>query len=380
MTHQGNSDLTILHLSLIRDIGPSTVAHLVAHKPASISFADIYQLSVQDLISYFGCTLTTAHKIVDGLKDRRAFEHELNLIERHAIAWVTIIDPVYPQLLSAIHAPPPVLYYKGVLPNSEKMIAIVGSRKADSYGNRVINTLIPTLVKRSWIIVSGGALGIDCMAHKATLETGGTTLAVLGSGLLRPSPMQNYKVFKAIEETGGAVVSSFPLEEESYPGNFPARNRIISGLSRGVVVVQAANQSGASITARFAVEQGREVFAVPGNFDDPLSVGCHALIQEGAKLITSVNDILQEFGETELPQPHKDPLREQMVIPATNTEDLSAIDDPKMKIIKACKNPCNVDELMLITGISLHELNGYLFDLQLSGCIEQDFTGKWKAP
>ena len=143
-------------------------------------------------------------------------------------------------------------------------------------------------------------------------------------------------------------------------------------------MVQAAEKSGARITADFALEQGREVFAIPGAIDDPLSAGCHALIQEGAKLVWRVQDILQEFGETTLPQPYKPDVREQRSIFEPESDSFVEVYDDRTKILKGCKEPSSVDELMGLTALSLQEVSALLFDLQLSGLIEQNFTGKWK--
>ena len=159
-----------------------------------------------------------------------------------------------------------------------------------------VTSFIPELVHNGCSIVSGGALGIDGLAHRATLEAQGVTVAVLGSGLLKPYPAAHKTLFKKIIECRGALVSCFPLLTEPKPALFPARNRIIAGLSRGCLVVQAGIPSGALITAQYAVDEGREVFAVPGSLDNPLSVGCHRLISQGATLVTSASDILASFG------------------------------------------------------------------------------------
>ena len=284
------------------------------------------------------------------------FEQEKQLLEKHNIQFITILDTQYPALLKEIHLPPSGLYIQGSF-SSKKNMAIIGSRKANEYGRKVIHNLIPELVAHEWTIVSGGALGADTFAHEETLINNGKTIAILGSGLLQPYPLRNKKLFNIILEKGGAVASPFPLQMLPQPGNFPARNRIISGLSKGCIVAQAAEKSGASITAHFALEQGREVFAVPGIIDDPLSVGCHRLIQEGAKLITHVNDILEEFGEYSAPKkvPEKKQAEEvQNSIPAQKE-----ITHP---ILKHCKKTISIDELHQETGLTIFELQQQLFD------------------
>lgn len=373
-------DLVILHLSLIEGIGPGLINALIRTKRTELETVDFYALAHQDFQHIFGITAQQAELLVTGLQSKKLIERECSLLEHHGFSWMSLQDQAYPPLLKAIHCPPPILYIQGVLPQSDKMLAIVGSRKANRYSEHAIRMMVPHLIKRNWTIVSGGALGADAMAHAAALEDNGFTIAVLGSGLLRPNPPSNRRLFEKIIEKGGALLSTFPLETESFPTNFPARNRIISGLSRGVLVVQAAEKSGTRITADFALEQGREVFAIPGPIDDQLSVGCHALIQQGAKLVMHANDILQEFGEMELPQPYKPAIRDQRsIFENEGTEVPLALEDAlKNSIVQACVRPCTIDELMALTSLNLQDMSSMLFDLQLSGFIEQNFAGKWQ--
>lgn len=373
------NELIILHASLITGIGPAIIATLLQRKPAGFNNDDFYTMRAHDFVHAFSVTPAAAELLVTGFASRAMLEHELERAERYGISWITTEHSDYPPLLRAIHLPPPVLYVRGApIGSFSKTVAFVGARKANEYGKKFIDAAVPPLVSRNWTIVSGGARGADSFAHQATLACGGSTVAVLGSGLLRPYPATNIGLFDAIVEAGGSIVSSFPLEFEGLPGNFPARNRIISGLSRGVVVVQAAVKSGARITADYAVEQGREVFAVPGPIQDELSLGCHLLIKEGAHLINNAHDILQEFGETTVPQPYKAAVREQMAIPLGNpVEAQDLAQDPSSIIVRACAAPRSVDELMVATGLNLSEITPLLFDLQLSDHIEQNFMGKW---
>ena len=264
---------TILHLSLIQGVGPGRVNRLINNFDKD-QLCQIYHFSVSDLIHRCGFTERQAELLHGGLQDERVLEDEIQLIEKHNVQVLTITDKGYPYLLKQIHLPPTLIYVKGSLGVQEKSLAIIGSRKAHRYAENIINDLMPALIAHEWTIVSGGALGADTMAHRAALQNNGKTVAVLGSGLLIPYPSRNVHLFEKIIESGGAVVSPFPLMMDAIPGNFPARNRIISGLSRGCLVVQAAKRSGASITASFALEQGREVFAVPGSITDELSAGC----------------------------------------------------------------------------------------------------------
>ncbi len=356
----------ILHLSLIDGIGPSTAQTILTTKQKTFSLSDIYSLSVHDWMNIFNLSSRIAQKLVKGLNDTSMLDKELQCIEKYNVAWTTVTSNSYPALLKNIHLPPSVLYWHGnQLKDFQRCIAVVGSRNANHYGKRVINLIVPELVLHDWIIVSGGAIGADSMAHHATLQANGKTISVFGSGLLQPYPLSNVRLFEKIVERGGTVLSSFPLLSKAKPGNFPARNRIIAGISHGCVIVQAAQKSGACITAHFSLEQGRDVFAVPGPIDDELSYGCHALIQEGAKLVNSADDILNEFGQIVVPKE------------VIQTHEDSPHHGVQQQILVACCQPTSIDDLLAQTRLSLHDLQEWLFDLQLSGKIQQDFTGMW---
>lgn len=202
----------------------------------------------------------------------------------------------YPGLLARIDDPPGVLFVRGqLLPCDALAVAIVGSRHATAYGKRVAWQLAGGLARAGYTVVSGLARGIDAAAHRGALDAGGRTIAVLGTGVLTVYPPEHADL--ASEIIGrGALVSEAPPLAEAHPGAFPSRNRIVSGLTLGTVVVEAADRSGALITARLAAEQGREVFAVPGQIDSRMARGCHRLIRDGARLVESVDDILEEFG------------------------------------------------------------------------------------
>lgn len=213
------------------------------------------------------------------------------------IAEIRIGSEQYPERLTHIHAPPETLYVAGeLLPQDAVAIAIVGARKCTDYGRHVAYELGYGLAQRGVTVVSGMALGVDAEAHKGALDAGGRTIAVLGTGVDERSiyPHTHTSLAQAIMRSG-AVISEYPPGTPAYPGNFPERNRIVAGLSLGVVVVEANERSGSLITARLALEQGRDVFAVPGSIYANTSRGTHRLIQEGAKLITCANDILEEL-------------------------------------------------------------------------------------
>lgn len=210
------------------------------------------------------------------------------------IKTITISDSDYPALLKQIHQPPHLLYYLGDIKNLTNCLAVVGSREHSEYGQQVTKRLISGLLNQSKItIVSGLAKGIDSLAHWAALENGGRTVAVLGSGFNHLYPRENYGLVQRIIQQGGCLISEYPPDTEPAKHYFPARNRIISGLCWGTLIIEAAASSGSLITGRYALEQNREVFAVPGNIYSPTSMGANNLIKLGAKPVLSVDDILE---------------------------------------------------------------------------------------
>jgi len=226
-------------------------------------------------------------------------EREFKLADKYKINILTVDDVDYPENLKSIYDPPIVLYVKGNLTAQDKLsIGIVGSRRASFYGLNSAEKFAYELAGLGFTVVSGLAYGIDTQAHKGALKADGRTIAVLGSGLANIYPSENKKLAGQISQSG-AVISEFPLSAAPLPNNFPRRNRIISGLSLGLLVVEAAKNSGALITADFALEQGREVFALPGKIDSGNSFGTNGLIKQGAKLVSNIEDILEELNFTE---------------------------------------------------------------------------------
>jgi DNA processing protein len=377
--------LVILHLSIIDGIGPATIAHLATHKPPDMPWLELYRFSPTELAALMKLPTDKATRIVQGLEQVSLLERELTLASQHDIHWCTIFDDHYPPLLKQSYAPPSVLYWRG-FPQAlvyEKNLAIVGSRAANRYGEHAIQKLLPELIVQGWTIVSGGAIGADSIVHTETLRASGRTVAVLGSGLLKPYPARNNNLFEHIIQQGGTLVSCFPLTMSAMPGNFPARNRIIAGMSKGCLVIQAAVESGALITAHYALEQGKEVFAVPGPIDDPLSAGCHALLQQGAYLATCSTDIMQVFGLATLPS------RLQQNIPSTTEADIfplpvvprhqsTAPQEPHHTIASFCRTPRSTDELGKLLGLDQQALYDVLYNLQLQGSIRQNFAGMWE--
>lgn len=374
----------LLQLSLIDDIGSTTILNMI-EKIGAEQMLDLHQFSLLQLQA-LGFTPLKAQKIWVGLRDQSKLDQELKLIDKYQVKWVTLLDSNYPILLRHIPGAPIVLYWYGSLPSwPTRALAIVGSRQANLYGKQVISQIVPQLVQAEYAIVSGGALGADTMAHQAALDAGGVTLVVCGTGLAHTYPAQNKRLFAQVAANGGALVSSFAMNTAGLAGNFPARNRIISGLSQGCLVVQAAAQSGAKITAHFALEQGREVFVVPGQFGDPLSAGCHALAQEGAKIIHQIDDIFSEFGASKpalaniAPAPVSfDASKAKQLDNRVGTQASTRTCNIDNLIINLCRVPTSLDGLLGQVNLDINDLQMRLFDLQLQGQLKQNFAGLWE--
>ncbi len=380
------SKTVLLHLSLVYGVGPRSVLNIIkmlyedfctTYKNPHIQNPDLniqklYSYSVQDFVCKFYLKEKVAKLLVAGLKDKSKLEKELALIQKYKIDIYSFLDSEYPDCLKQIYSPPIMLYCKGGdLGDFETNFAVIGARKAGEYAQQIIHDIVPKLVEKKYTIVSGGAIGADSMAHKATLDFGGKTIVVLGSGLLEPYPKENKELFRQVLRSGGTLVSPFPLQAPPERGNFPARNRIIAGLSKACLVVQAARKSGALITAKFALDEGRTVFAVPGSVYDELSLGCHELINQGAKLVNSIDDICDDFGENQVVIP--------IIVEKKETKKIKkiekVIEDP---ILGFLKEPSSIDELSVKTGLDLFCLQDKLFDLQLSGKVKQNIAGLWE--
>jgi DNA processing protein len=288
-----------------------------------------------------------------------------SLLEKRGVSILTYRDPGYPRRLLEIYDYPPLLYVRGQLTETDDLaVAVVGSRQVGSYGRRMAERIAFGLAQRGVTVVSGLARGIDSQAHRGALEGGGRTLAVLGSGIDVIYPPENRALAEQIARSG-AVVSEFPLGTKPEAGHFPRRNRIISGLSRGVVVAAAGIRSGALLTANFALDQGREVFAVPGNIDCPGSQGPHHLIQVGAKLVQDVDDILEELQVPGRPLPRG--------APSESAHDLST--EEKRLLDLLTDRPAPVDHLISRSGFQPSETLALLFSLEMKGFIQQ-LSGK----
>ncbi len=281
-------------LKLIRadEVGPVTFAKLIKHF-GSVDAA--LGASVSELSKIDGIGFKTAERIAAS-RDKFDVAGELKLAEKVGVWIINLDDERYPVVLKRIYDPPPVLYVKGTLTREDNLcISIVGTRRCSLYGQEQASRFAHFLSSAGFTIVSGMARGIDTAAHQGALSAGGRTIAVQGCGLANIFPPENKNLFELIARSG-ACISELPLRYEPLSENFPPRNRIIAGLSLGTIVVESPLNSGAMITAKAAMDYNREVMAVPGKIDSPLSKGAHKLIKEGAKLIESVEDVMEALG------------------------------------------------------------------------------------
>ncbi|MGD9119023.1 MAG: DNA-processing protein DprA [Dehalococcoidia bacterium] len=298
-------------------------------------------------------------KAIVDWRPKISLDEEMEKLERQGIKAFTFHDKGYPARLREIYDYPPILYVKGsLLPQDEWCLAVVGTRQATVYGRQAAEEIAADLARNKITIVSGLARGIDSIAHRSALEAGGRTIAVFGCGLDVIYPAENASLAERIADNG-ALISEFPLGTEPRRENFPLRNRIMSGLSLGVLVVEAGDSSGAMITARLALEQNREVFAVPGSILSPSSRGTNNLIQEGAKLIRDYTDILEELNLRAVA--HQIEVKE--IIPASDTESLL------LKQLSA--EPVHIDEVCRASGLPIATVSSTLAMMELKGMVRQ---------
>ena len=302
-------------------------------------------------------------RAIDSLREARqkldldAYVGKVAASGARALTWDS---PDYPALLRQIPAAPPVIFVRGAfVPVDEWAVAVVGTRRLTAYGRLVTHDLVTGLARNGITVVSGLARGIDGVAHRAALEADGRTIAVMGCGIDKVYPPEHHDLAHAIAEGRGAIVTDFPLGTEPSSVNFPARNRLISGLSLGVLVVEAGERSGALITARFALEQDREVFAVPGNINSPVSVGTNRLIQQGAKLVTGIEDILEELN-----------LRMATEQAAAQTVLPDSAEEAAL-LSQLSSQPLHVDELGRLTGLPSYLISSTLTLMELKGMVQQ---------
>lgn len=344
-----------LGFNQVKGIGPAKLQALLGH----FGSAERAWGATPEQLAAIGVDTRTIESF---LETRATLDLEQALAQaiESGIGVLTWDSPDYPELLRQIATPPPVLYVRGQLePVDRWAVAVVGTRRLSAYGKIITRELVAGLVANGITIVSGLARGIDGIAHRTALELNGRTIGVLGSGLDQLYPPEHKTLADQICRGQGAILSEYMLGTLPDGRNFPARNRVISGLSLGVVVIEAGERSGALITSRFAVEQDREVFAVPGNINSPVSIGTNRLIQQGAKLITGIDDILDE-------------LNLRMV--ADQTELLTVVPDSAEEAVlleQLSTNPTHIDELARLSGLPSAMVSGTLTLMELKGLVQQ---------
>jgi DNA processing protein len=297
-------------------------------------------------------------KSIESTRPGIDLDREMEKMEKLGVEAFTFRDPGYPARLKETYDYPPVLYVRGaILPQDEWCVAIVGTRGATVYGKQVAGEIAADLARSKITVVSGLARGIDTVAHRAALEVGGRTIAILASGLDSIYPAENASLARRIMENG-AIVSEYPVGTRPRADNFPRRNRIMSGMSLGTVVVEAGDTSGALITARMALEQNREVFAIPGSILSPVSRGTNRLIQEGAKLVVDYTDILEELNLMTVDRQ----MEMKELIPPTETE--------ATLLTQLGHEPTHIDEICRASGMSASTVSSTLAMMELKGMVK----------
>lgn len=356
-----DSDLPyLLVLHSVEGLGPARIKKLFDYFG---SFENIWNAKIPELSQFkFPEKLISNFKTAKSSVDPSGYFETLN---KKGIKVITIFDDNYPIDLREIHGAPMIIYYKGIIDESvlEKCFGVVGTRKPTGYGRIVTEKLTRELVESGLTIVSGLARGVDTIAHTVTIESGGKTLAVLGGGLDQIFPSENIRLAEKIYKGFGAILTEFPPSYPHLAGNFPARNRIIAGLSKGVLVTEAAEDSGSLITARLAIEQGREVFAVPGPITSSMSEGTSVLLKDGAKLVSSVKDILEELG--------------MKSGPVIKIADLNLSPEEK-EILELIKNESrHVDEIARELKKKISDVSSILLKLEIVGVVKNLGAGNY---
>ncbi len=337
-----------------------TLFHRLVHALGSPE--EVFRASRRDLMRVEGIGEKIAGQILD-FDFEKQVEREFRLVEKLGARILTLESPEYPDLLKSIYDPPPILYCEGGrLDGFSVPLAVVGTRAPTSYGKIVAERLSSALASLGVTVVSGMARGIDTQAHRAALQAGGDTIAVFGCGLSQTYPAENASLRKKIAAQG-ALVTEFPVTMRPERSNFPARNRIISGLAHGTLVVEAGEKSGALITVQFALEQGREVFALPGNITSPKSRETNRLIKNGAKLVDSPEAIVEELPAA---------VREQLRIPGSEpaaTPELTTLERDIISFLGHEEQ--HIDRIIENSRLSPAQVSATLVQLELKGCVRQ---------
>ncbi|RCX15504.1 DNA processing protein [Anaerobacterium chartisolvens] len=350
-------------LSSIPNIGPRRCSQMLERFGGP---EEIWNMREADLKAARFLSAYTVENLLNP-KYRNDAERLMDAMYRHGIKAIAVNNPSYPYYLKNIYNPPIVLYVRGRLNKDQKAVAVVGSRRASPYGMKMAEEIAYELSRLGIAVISGMARGIDTMAHRGCLKAGGTTIAVMGCGLDRAYPAENRELMESIA-VSGAAVSEYPPGIPPLPQNFPARNRIISGISQGVVVIEAGGRSGSLITADFALEQGREVFAVPGNVDRVNSTGANKLIKDGAKMVTCVEDILEELDINRMASKIDKAAAGNFICDSR----FDGLEGDEKEIVRCLEgNALHIDRISLKSGLGIQDVNSLLLMLELKGIIEQ---------
>lgn len=348
----------LLGLVSINGLGSRRIIQLMSRYA---DLTEIWQAPLKELCDIPGIDMITAQKIRAGY-DQKFVERQLHFLQSNNYKAVTYLDENYPIHLKNIYDPPVVLFtYGDFIAQDADAIAIVGTRTPTTYGREVTAELVRDLVAKNLTIVSGFARGIDTEAHKTAIKYSGRTIAVLGNGVDQVYPAENRRLRDELI-AHGVYCSEFPFETKPDAVNFPRRNRIISGLSLGVVVIEAGERSGALLTAYYALDQDRDVFAIPGRITDEKSQGTNRLIQKGAKLVRTVDDIIEEIEEQ----------RTFSSKPRQLAIQFEFADPDEQKIYETLgKEPLHIDELANRIGKTTYEILATLLSLELKGAVRQ---------
>jgi len=358
-----NQRFTLLALHLTGVVGPR---RLKSAKTSFTQLSDIFGASEERLSEVEDWTLASAKKVLSLSNPQERVEQELEKAESKGIDVLVEGDEIFPSVFADIYDPPFVLWKAGTyLPEDEKAVAVIGCRRPSAYGKQAALKLGEDITRAGYTVISGLARGIDSTAHQGALKfPKGRTIAFLGSGLLNMYPPENKKLASEIAARG-AVFSEYPLYSKPLAMHFPQRNRLISGSSKGVLVVEANKDSGSFITVDHAIDQGKPVFAVPGPIHQKQSEGAHALIQQGAKLVTSVEDIFHELQDAHA----QTVFRSREVLSAPSDEHLS--DEEKAILNQLAYTPIQIDILARMAGIQPRRVNELLLSLELQGFVKQ---------
>ena len=356
----------LIGLSLVPGVGPSRLRALLAHFEAPSA---VFQAPRSTLTQVDGVGAQTAEAILT-FDDRASVNREMKRAEEVGASLVSPWDERFPTRLGEIYDPPGFLWMRGTLPSdSRPLVTVVGTRRCTDYGRAQAHHFASELVRRGFTVVSGLAYGIDAAAHKGALDAGGRTIAVLGSGVGNVYPHKHEALAQRIEENG-AVLSEYAIDADPDAPNFPERNRILSGLALGTLVVESYSEGGALITARMAVEQNREVFAVPGAITKDSSRGANRLIQRGhAKLVMDVEDLLEELPEHTVEAPEE--VDAETVSPSSSVpiDDLS--EQEKVLYEALTDTPTHIDDLCEETGVDPSNALVHLLELEFKGVVRQ---------